>query len=280
MNNSPMNNSPMDEDVPPALRALLLRRLPPAQAERLEERIIHDGSIADQLEVAAADLIDDYSRGELSVEDAQRVEDYVLSAPGGPQRLAFATALKQVVSSPRAGSRVGRGRLGHWRNRGLAAAAAAGVALGVFSWVELRGVAPSKGPRPDATDSLRKIAAPPSDGNVPRVSFTLALLANQLRGTESESLVIPAHVQRVRIQCELPSTENHALYRLTLENQAGQPLASVDNLIAMHADGIAFVETSLDALLLPAGRYRVALFAASRPDMPVVIREFAVDRRE
>lgn len=271
-----MNENRMNEDLPQALRALLLRCLPPAQAELLEERVIQDGSIADQLEIAAADLIDDYSRGELSAEDAKRVEDYVLSAPDGQQRLAFAAALKQVIAPMRSQSRTSWRVAGTWRNRGLAAAAC--LALAVFSVIEFRGVWPSHGTPPHPANSMPRIEAHRPE-NVPIVSFTLALLAGQLRGTESELIAIPADVERVRIQCEIPSSESSALYRLTLEGTAGQIMASMDKLSAMRAGGISYVEASVDAHLLLTGRYRVAIFAASRPEIPVVTRTFAVERR-
>src|SRR5271156_4045964 len=92
-------DAPMGEVQSKTLRDLLLHKLASAQADELQDRILEDGEFADQIEVAMADLLDDYARRLLSRKEAGRGEDPLPPAPAARERLSFAKALAEARRS-------------------------------------------------------------------------------------------------------------------------------------------------------------------------------------
>ncbi len=67
--------SGMSDETP---RQYLLRRLPEADADQFEARILADDECAEQLREAEDDLLDDYAAGQLTPDERDAVERYLL----------------------------------------------------------------------------------------------------------------------------------------------------------------------------------------------------------
>src|SRR5277367_2847851 len=131
----------MGEAQSKTLRDLLLHKLPSAQTDELEDRILQDGELADQIEAETADLLDDYARRVLTPEDAKLVEEHLLTTPDALQRLSFAKALVEIrrphsENGPQ--PRAAKGFFSPWRVAVFATAFVACLFLGVFAVVQLR----------------------------------------------------------------------------------------------------------------------------------------------
>jgi hypothetical protein len=75
------------------LRALLLHSLAGDEMETLSGRIVLEGGVAERLEEAEIDLIDDYANMRLTSEERTAVERYLLISPLNLERVLTARAL-------------------------------------------------------------------------------------------------------------------------------------------------------------------------------------------
>src|ERR1700688_1321566 len=91
----------MDETQTNGLRDLLLHKLPASRAEELENQLLLDSEFALRLESEENDLLDDFARGHLSVEDAELVKRHLLATPEAERRLDFARSLAPVGPATR-----------------------------------------------------------------------------------------------------------------------------------------------------------------------------------
>lgn len=122
----------------------LLSRLDEDEQRRVEERLLTDNGYFDLLLMAEDDLIDEYLRGDLSVDERERFEAHFLCSPERRKKLNFGMALKGYISAESAahGRKAINTRPGYgwWKPlfsapfMRLAAAAIIVVVLGVAGW--------------------------------------------------------------------------------------------------------------------------------------------------
>src|SRR4051794_6313936 len=79
-------------------RAYLLGRMPDADAEQFEARLLDDDETFEMLRSIEDDLLDDYARGRLTADDRPRL---VQRYGNQPARLQFAAALAQRTAARR-----------------------------------------------------------------------------------------------------------------------------------------------------------------------------------
>lgn len=78
------------------IRRYLLDDLPPEERRRLEERLLDDGDeFIDQLQLAEAELADDYVTGELSDTESARFREGLAFSPERGEQLRFAELLRE-----------------------------------------------------------------------------------------------------------------------------------------------------------------------------------------
>ena len=135
-----MPSKPENEDEG-WLTDYLLGRLPPEEASQIEERDPSDPAFHDEVRAAERELIDQYVRGEVA--NPGELERHFLSSPRRQQRVAFARALSQSLSSTAAERDTAAKpitRLSSWRRLvarppAIWQAAAAVVVLVVGAWL-------------------------------------------------------------------------------------------------------------------------------------------------
>ena len=264
------------------LRDLLLHKLSSQQSEQLEDQILQDSELADRTEMAANDLLDDYTRGGLQPEDAKLVEKYLLTAPDAPQRLSFAKGLSEVCSSDQ------RQHLGKakrpwpaFRLPGFAAAAAAVSLILFFAVLQFqRGQTPlstavrtqEKSGTP-TTGEQSELGKDRIEGNE-TPSFPIVLLAAKVRGTEDRTFIIPPGTHRLRIQCEVPQEDASLEFRMILQATDGGTYNSPEGLHVGHSAEIYYVEATFPTETLKAGLHTVSVYSKSQPAKPVVSYSF------
>lgn len=245
-----MNPETSDDAV---LRSYLLGRLAPESRESVEKRLFSDDRIFwEHLCLVEEELIDQYARGELDGEDGASFERDFLCTDERRAKLELARALKEYVE----GRQESRRRAWEWL-RGpvatpawaLAAAATLLVALPAAVWQ----FAAARGPQGD-------VSAWVSPGLVRDV------------GGELTRVTVPAGCQLVRLQLE-PSAE-HASYRATLHEVAGDELWSQDKVHAAPVGGRTAVTLALPCDLLRADDYYVRLEGVSPGATPVPLDRY------
>lgn len=82
-----------------SIRQYLLGQLHSEQVEQLEERLFTDPDFYEQLTLVEDELIDAYSRGNLSNQERGKFEELFLSNPERRRKLRFAGALKKYIES-------------------------------------------------------------------------------------------------------------------------------------------------------------------------------------
>lgn len=136
------------------IRRYLLDDLPPEERRRLEERLLDDGDdFVEQLELAEAELADDYVTGELSEGDRARFREAFLFSRERHEQLRFVELLREhfADAGPLKKTVTGDGRApASWLERftlllglnrpavGFALACGLILAVGVAAWLGLR----------------------------------------------------------------------------------------------------------------------------------------------
>ena len=272
----------MGEAQSKTLRDLLLHKLASAQADELQDRILEDGEFADQIEVAMADLLDDYARRLLSPEDAQLVEEHLLTAPDARERLSFAKALAEARRSENDPQLHPAERsFSMWRVAVFAAACAACLFLGALAIVQFRHheTPPSTAVQhtPDAgisTPGKSSSSADSGDENDTSTAFTVVLLASQARGNEERTFVVPSRTHQLRIQCEVPHDDGSPEFHMVLKDAAGHFIGSPEDLQPTQSADIHYVQASYPVGQLKPGRYIVSIAPARHSARAVASYEF------
>lgn len=154
------------------IRRYLLDDLSPEERRRLEERLLDDNDdFYEQLQLAEAELADDYVTGDLSEDERARFKESFLSMPGRYEQLQFTELLrdhfvagkplkKRVTAEARPPSswpqrlalRLGLGRpaVGLALACGLLLAVATAALLGLRAWQLSRRLEPLQAQRPPA----------------------------------------------------------------------------------------------------------------------------------
>lgn len=233
-----------------SLRRLLLHRLPEAEAQQLEERLMLEEDLAGCLREAEHDLLDDYTRGRLGADERAAVEKYLLATERDRQGLKIAAGLARLPRVPEAGlhslrassSRAAASARRSYRT-GMGLAAAACVLLAVIAIA----------PRMMTSNPAREVTA------------TAVLLADTPRGSELRTLDIPAASTQVKLQVEVPSAAATARYHLSIVDSSGRRSYQESDLQPRTAGGYSFVEALVPAAAFasPSPRFTLTLAAAS-----------------
>ena len=81
-----------------AVRQYLLRQLSDAEQQTFELRLLSDGNLFEELEIAEDELVDEYIAKELAPVERKQFEQYFLSTPERKHKLRFAATLDRYVS--------------------------------------------------------------------------------------------------------------------------------------------------------------------------------------
>lgn len=239
--NDPNAVSPPADDW----RGLLLHRLSPEDAARLERRLLDDDAALAELREAETDLHDDYARLQLTAAEHAAFREHLLATPEARARQRFSQAMKPLPPEARRSTRFKalprqRSRRGLWTAlTGGAIAAGLAIAIVLFQ----RGALPG--------------APAPTLAEDPAAAPTLVLLASIERKADRAdvNLVLRRAATALRIQAEVQHAEEARLYRIRLLGEDGdsRPLLEIEGLPLQTLGRYRFVEALLPAKLLIGG---------------------------
>ena len=226
-----------------AFRALLLHRLDEAEAQALEERLMQEDGFLEALQDAEHDLLDDYAGGRLNDEERASVERHLLATPEARQRLAVARALTRTLARARSAAssshavpladkgadsplRTPRRQRRTWQ---LALAAAASLVI-VALLVPFRF---QTGDSPKRTEIL--------------------LLAENPRGTPSQTIHIDSAATEVGLQVEIPAPSQTATYGVDILDLQGRRAYEANGLRVHEVSGYSVVELIVPGRAFAAG---------------------------
>ncbi|MDB5978782.1 MAG: hypothetical protein JWR07_5542 [Nevskia sp.] len=235
------------------LRALLLHRLPQDEAVVLEQRLVVEDGVAERMRQLEYDLLDAYAGGRLGTQERRDVERWLLRTAQDRRRLGIARALA-AMPRPASGGWLRRIRV-HLGGGGplLWGGALAGVAAAIVAGVLLQ-------PLGEAPRGLQPAAAV-LNGSSASV-YTISLLTAVSRGGQARPLTLPAGTAQVRVQAEVESPDDDAVYELQVLDREGTPVQSAYKLRLLHAGQHAYIEALIPAASLP-GLRRIAVRTAA-----------------
>jgi len=210
----------------------LLGELNEQELESIEDHYFRDIEFFEQLLVVEDELIDAYVRGELTIEEIARFEDYFLQSPERRDKVQFAEAWQAFIARQAESSKPQPVEQPQpvikQRKVLLPLAASLIMALGV-TWLLIdrrnlereldraqselaqskERIAEQKSSneplsRVPAQEPANAIAPPPKQAPRPRPSIvTFALSSSSTRGSgENESLIIPSGAKKVRLRAD------------------------------------------------------------------------------
>lgn len=254
------------------LRAYLLGRLDEPGAAVVEEKSIADEAFFEEIRNAEDELIDDFVRGELSPEDAERFARRNLRQAGMEERVLMRATFFAVLRGGAAGgpaadsarsAALPRRPARRFLIPGFALAAGVLIAVLVFAhWSSHPTAQLARAPLAAAAPQPSRSPSVGLPGPEALDAATVFFPQRVSRGTAQ-----PAPLQlrlgsrhEVKLELELPATASaaSALWSVTIQDAHGIVLVR-RGLRARQFDGIPFVSTSFDASALPPGSYRVSL---------------------
>jgi anti-sigma factor RsiW len=229
------------------LRDWLLHRLDPTRAAELEERLFSDPDLADAIDAARYDLLDDHVRGRLSSDDTHLVAQHLAAAPDDAVRLRIARAL--AASADTAHSPPARSRVHAARRRFIALGAAlAGCIVVAVVVLGLRDRSPMQ-----TTESI--------------ASLPVITLRDDQQRSAHATLILPYRAGDVRVQAEVDEPVSQR-YELRI-GDARSIVFTARDLLPRVAGPYRFVETVVPANALNGGERQIDVLPQDSPDARV-----------
>jgi len=224
-------------------RAYLLGRMPEADAERFEARVLEDDDVFQAVRQAEDDLFDAFARGELDADDRER---FVARFGREAGRLAFSRALAQRVTQERPHGGAGPSRF-PW----IPLAAAAAIVLIAGGALVLR-----PQPQRDRIPVANAPAAGAPASAAPPVVVALSLATSRAAG-ETASVSLPAAAPALQLRVRLNPADKYDRYTMELRSQANRVVWRGDELKAALDAGDLVVTGTIPTASLDAGTYEL-----------------------
>ena len=177
--------------------AYLLHEMPEAERTAFAERWFNEPELYERVQMAEAELLDEFARGNVSRADRRRIEQYLLGSELQRRKLAFAAALQATFPRPRA-VRV------PWT---AIIAATLVLSLGLSGWLGLQN-------RTLRTE-VAKLETPQPQPIAAGV-YTIGLPSDTLRGAAENVVRLPAGMRLLRLELELPPGSASGAYSAAL----------------------------------------------------------------
>ncbi len=226
------------------LRDWLLHRLEPARAAELEKRLFSDTDLADAIDAARYDLLDDHARGRLSSNDTRLVAQHLAATPDDVMRLRIARALAATADT--AHVRPARSRA-HAARRGFSVlgAALAGCIVVAVAVLGIRDRSPMQ--------TSEAIA-----------SLPVITLRDDQQRSQHATLILPYRAGDVRVQAEVDAPVSQR-YELRIDD-AGTVVFTARDLLPRAAGPYRFVEVVVPANALNGGERQIDVLPQDSPD--------------
>lgn len=231
----------------------LLHRLPEAERERVQERLLADEEFHTAVLAVEEDLLDLYARNLLDEEDKKQVEAHLV-AVWGSGRLAFARAFAK------ANKRRGDLRL---TMLSLAAAVICAAAAG-WMWSNNRALVESLDARErELAEARRSTASQPV--------VALVLSPSRRRGAaEVKEVPLGGESRLLHLELELEESPPGGEVSVRVQDQSGETIWRQERLAARRVGGGAAADLWMPASLFRPGRYVVT---AGESEYRMVVRK-------
>jgi hypothetical protein len=197
----------MTPEIREKFRAYLLGSVTEAEREEIETTYLVNDEAFEELEIAEAELVDDYLRNKLPAGDRQKAESNFLVFPDGKQELSFSSTLRKYASEKTGSSNKNVTPLPIWKQQSWLRTAAALVVLiivGALLWI----LWPNQAPRTF-------------------VSLTLPLTTSSRGESEKPAAVkLPLTADALKLTLQLPD-ETQGTYKATLVTSTGEEEVTV-----------------------------------------------------
>jgi hypothetical protein len=237
----------MEDVTDTECRAYLLGRMPEADAERLEARLLQDDDLFQAVREVEDDLFDAFARGRLTADERTQ---FVERFGGRTDRLAFSRALAQRVRADRSS---GGGPSTRFTWFPLAAAATVVLVAGT-AWI-LRPQPASSGV-PAANPPAASAAVAPA--GQPPIVVALSLATSRAAG-DPATASLPAGMSALQLRVRLNPADKYDRYTMELRSQADRVVWRGDELRAAVESGDLIVTATVPASALEAGTYELAV---------------------
>ena len=238
----------------------LLGLMPEEERPQLQDRLFSDEDFFEAVMEVETDLIDAYSRGELTPAERKQMEDSLLRSAAARKRVEFAAALAGVAA---AGARLPKPNVKAASRRILWLSVAASVILTAISTTlflqngELRGRI--------AVLQNERTATPPAQVSQPAPIFSVLLIPGALRGAGGvREIAIPASARVVELQLDL-NGDAHDRYAARLSAAGGKKVLEVLDLSARRSGQGAYLSLVAPAGSLRPGPYELTVSAGGQP---------------
>jgi hypothetical protein len=197
----------MTPEIREKFRAYLLGSVTEAEREEIETTYLVNDEAFEELEIAEAELVDDYLRNKLPAGDRQKVKSNFLVFPDGKQELSFSSTLHKYASEKSTSQNTSVTRLPLWKQQSWLRTAAALVVLIVVG-ASLWTLWPDQNPRTF-------------------VSLTLPLSTSSRGESEKPATVkLPLTADALKLALQLPD-ETQGTYKATLVTASGEEEVTV-----------------------------------------------------
>src|SRR5882762_7774529 len=232
-----------DIDDDDAIARYLLGLSNDEERSAIQERLSQDEDYFDRIRAAECDLLDRYSRGEMTAPERELVEGSLLASAEGRRMLDFARGLAAVQK-----------RTGKRRAPYLLIAAAVVIATVVGLLFTVR-----KDHNAVDTRAIPPVRAPRAQPSAP-VVFSVLLTPGATRGGgEIKRLVIPGGTDLVQLQLDLEG-DRHPSYTATLKTTSG---TQVWEQAGLNPERDVSILCRVPAGIFKSGSYELALAATS-----------------
>jgi hypothetical protein len=236
-----------DIDDDDAIARYLLGLSSDEERSAILERLFQDQDYFDRIRAVECELLDRYSRGEMTASERELVEGSLLATAEGRRMLDFARGLAAVQA------RHGKRRTPYFL---IAAAVVVATVVGLLFTL-----------RKDHNAVETRATPPISAPSTPPIVFSVLLTPGATRGGgEIKRLAIPPGTDLVQLQLDLEG-DRHPSYTATLKTTSG---TQVWEQAGLNAQPDGSVRCRVPAGIFKSGSYELALAAASGRSPEVV----------
>jgi len=283
-------------------RRFLLGQLPPEEQGRIEELAFADPDTFELLESIEDDLIDEFIRGDLSIDERKRFEEHLLSLPGRRNNLKISRVLQlhfNEADDKKFSFPTWFNTKPLWLRVSLALTATAVlVTAGVLIFIRVREarqpapiqagpdkprtitspefrVSPSIEPTASPVHAENKPKAIPPEKQKKAAAYAVLMPLAAPRGEGMQQLKLAPEASSMAIELALITQRNFRTYEATLENEAGKELQDWPNLKAAKLTSGKALQIDVPESLLTAGKvYRFVVSGVSSKGKSEVIARY------
>jgi hypothetical protein len=233
------------------LIAYLLHQMAEAEREAFSERWFVEPELREELRMAEADLLDAYTRGEVSRERHKQIERYLLASSSQRRKLEFAQALATALPSARP-------RKIHWVMMGAAAAGL--VLVAALSTVIARNRRLENELAHLQSQALSQAQPAPSQGGI----YAIFLPAGALRSRAGIRLNLPTGVDVLRLELGLEPGQDRE-FDSAVVSVSGRIVLRQQPVSLEGAAPVSRASLWIPSKLLAPGNYTIRLESRGTP---------------